>query len=253
MISLNPAGAASRIAAGIIDMLVLYALFSALSAALTVVSATLGSTAFAVGAAVVGGVVVLAYPIVQETLWNGKTIGKAAVGLRVVAQRGGPVGFRSAAVRGALLLVDAGLLLVPWCAALLLSSRRRRLGDLAAGTVVVRDRVGRSRSLRPIAFDPPPPLGPYRDGLDVSGLDPDGYRLVRSVLLRLPELDPAVRRPLAERTADVMATCLDTGPARWPPGTAAAGMPLSAQDYLLCVASAYQLRHRSQRAVASPG
>lgn len=253
MISLNPAGAASRIAAALVDILVLYALFSALSAVLAVVSATLGSTAFAVGAAVVGGVVLLGYPIVQETLWNGKTVGKAALGLRVVSQRGGPVGFRQAAIRGALLLVDATLLVVPWSLALVLSSRRRRLGDLAAGTIVVREPRGRSGTLRPIAFDPPAPLRPYRDRLDVSGLDDDGYRLVRSVLLRLPELDPAVRRPLAEQAADVMAANLGATAARWPAGTPWAGMPLSAQDFLLCVASAYQLRHRSHWAVASPG
>ncbi|MEZ5266725.1 MAG: RDD family protein [Acidimicrobiales bacterium] len=215
VLAMHPAGITARLAAGLIDLAALYALFNILSAVLVAVLATLGSTPFAVGGAVVGGVVVLAYPVAQETLWNGKTLGKAALGLRVVSLRGGPIGFRQAAVRGALLLVDASPLLVPWTAAMVLSSRRRRLGDLAAGTVVVRERRGDDRRLRAIAFDPPPPLLAYRDRLDVSGLDPAGYRLIRSVLLRVHELDPVARRALTERCADAMVARLQAPPPRW--------------------------------------
>jgi len=78
------------------------------------------------------------YPVVFETLWNGQTLGKRALGLRVVSANGAPVGWMAAFVRNLLRTVDmlplgyaAGIvtsLFDPW---------GRRLGDLVAGTLVV--------------------------------------------------------------------------------------------------------------------
>ena len=46
--------------------------------------------------------VIWGYPIAFESLWRGRTIGKAALGLRVVTKEGGQIGFRHAAIRAAL-------------------------------------------------------------------------------------------------------------------------------------------------------
>src|SRR3989442_3456961 len=79
------------------------------------------------------------YFILLEWLGNGQTIGKRIFGLRVIADDGAPAGFIAVLVRNLLRVVDflpsfygLGLL------AIVLSSRSQRLGDLAAGTFVVR-------------------------------------------------------------------------------------------------------------------
>lgn len=237
VLELNPAGLASRLAAALIDLLMLYVIATALTTVLSIGAAVLNSpTLAAIGVAVVSGAALLAYPIVLETLWDGRTLGKAALGLRVVTSGGAPIGFRAAAVRAALLLVDVALVPIGalWCAALLLSPSGRRLGDIAAGTVVVRERRSDLGVARPIAFIPSPDLFGYVGQLDVGRLDPAGYRLIRSVLLRQKGLAAGGRHALTERTASSVARRLGHPPVP----------QLSAVQYLTCVASAYQLRHR---------
>ncbi|MFI8718171.1 RDD family protein [Stenotrophomonas sp. NPDC077464] len=103
-----------------------------------------------------------AYTIVQEACW-GRTLGKRALGLRVVAQDGAPIGWMAAITRNLLRTVD----MLPFAYALgLLSSlfdrNGRRLGDLVAGTVVVHDRARPHAAS--VAIDtvlaPPQPLQP---------------------------------------------------------------------------------------------
>ena len=60
----------------------------------------MGHTAAAVIALVMVLLVLVGYPVASETLWNGRTLGKAALGLRVVTVEGGPVRFRHSAIRG---------------------------------------------------------------------------------------------------------------------------------------------------------
>jgi uncharacterized RDD family membrane protein YckC len=81
------------------------------------------------------------YFVYAETTRNGRTPGKKRVGLRVVRDDGGRIGFLEAAIRNILRVVDIlpGVYGVGM-AAMLASSRSKRLGDMAAGTVVVRDR-----------------------------------------------------------------------------------------------------------------
>lgn len=103
-----------------------------------------------------------AYTIVQEACW-GRTLGKRALGLRVVAHDGAPIGWMAAITRNLLRTVD----MLPFAYALgLLSSlfdrNGRRLGDLVAGTVVVHD--GARPHAANVAIDtvlaPPQPLQP---------------------------------------------------------------------------------------------
>jgi len=79
------------------------------------------------------------YFIVLEWLWNGQTVGKRVFGLRVINEDGTPAGFVAIFVRNLVRLVDFlpgfyGLGLI----SIVLNSRSQRLGDLAAGTYVVR-------------------------------------------------------------------------------------------------------------------
>ncbi|MES2459147.1 MAG: RDD family protein [Armatimonadota bacterium] len=93
---------------------------------------------------VYGFVLMFGYFIFFETIWNGQTIGKRAVGLRVVREGGYPITFFAAATRNLIRIADflpfnygVGALMV------FLQPQYKRLGDLVAGTVVVKEREAR--------------------------------------------------------------------------------------------------------------
>jgi len=176
--------------------------------------------------------VIWGYPIALETLWRGRTVGKAAMGLRVVTTEGGQIGFRHAAVRTALGLVDF-ILTSGACAVIcvLLTSRNQRLGDLAAGTLVLRERTGLRRPT-PTTFAAPLGLDAYADSLDLAGLGPAEYGVVRAFLLRAPSLPPQVRARLAAQVGESIAQRVQPPP---PPG-------VPAEVFLASVAAAYRTR-----------
>jgi uncharacterized RDD family membrane protein YckC len=181
----------------------------------------------------------LGYFIAFETLWRGRTLGKAALGLRVVTKEGAPVRFRHAAVRGLLGLVDflilGGFLAVVF---ILFSRDNQRLGDMVAGTLVLRERSALATPA-PVSFAPPPGLEHYTATLDPSGVGTEEYQAVRTFLLRAASLPPGPRSALALQLANPLAARLRPPP---PAG-------ISPELYLHCVAAAYQQR---QRLAASP-
>jgi uncharacterized RDD family membrane protein YckC len=171
------------------------------------------------------------YPTALETIW-GRTVGKAAMGLRVVTREGAPVTFRHAAIRASLALVDlyaslGGIAVLT----VLLSRREQRLGDLVAGTLVLRERTAMPMP-RPVRFSVPPGLEPLAGTLDPAVLDAAGYQAVRTFLLRAGDLAPAVRHDVARRIADPLLVRLGRTP---PPG-------VSPEQLLLCLAARYQER-----------
>ncbi len=176
---------------------------------------------------------VLVYPAAFETAWNGRTPGKAAMGLRVVTVEGAPIRFRHAAIRSALGIVDfllgAGALAI---LSALATRRSQRLGDLAAGTVVIRERQARTDS-RPVQFVPPPGWEAYTAAIDVSALRDDAYVLVRAFLLRVHDLAPDARRARAADLATRVAALIETP---FPGGT-------DPEAFLVAVAAAHQTRH----------
>ena len=98
--------------------------------------------------------VIVGYPLLFETLTAGRTPGKMALGLRVVRDDGGALRVRHALVRALVGVVEIWLCLgVIAILTSLVSTRGKRLGDLAAGTVVVRERVPEQAA--PILAMPP--------------------------------------------------------------------------------------------------
>jgi len=94
----------------------------------------------------------IGYGIVLEWRWRGQTIGKRLFGLRVVDAQGLRLQFSQVALRNLLRLVDAlPILYLVGGAAGLLTRRCQRLGDLAANTVVARERVFEEPDLEQIA------------------------------------------------------------------------------------------------------
>lgn len=172
------------------------------------------------------------YPIAFETLWRGRTLGKAALGLRVVTVEGGPERFRHAVVRAVLGLVDFGLLFgAVALVSALVTRRSQRLGDLAAGTIVVRERTGTAPPAV-ARFAVPQGAESYAATIDPSGVTPADYHALRQLLLRAPQLDPAVRADLARNLAAPLARRIGHTP---PPGVAP-------ELFLACLAARYQQR-----------
>lgn len=185
-------------------------------------------------------VVLFVLPVVVETVWQGRTPGKAALGLRVRTADGGPISLRHAVIRGLLFPVD--FLVPPGGAtaivATLVSTRRQRLGDMAAGTVVLRERLVASTGTASERFDPPAGWFEWVARLDVSALTPAQYVLIRNFLLRRDTLDRGARDHLAGRISEAVATEL-----RVPLGQT------SRELFLTSVAAAYQ---RSQASGVTP-
>jgi uncharacterized RDD family membrane protein YckC len=163
-VEITLAGLGSRAIAGLLDLTIevgaLFALF-------LVFGATLGGngSGFVTAAFIaVLFVVLFGYFVLFEVLNHGRTPGKAAVGLRVLRTDGGPVGFMPSAVRNLLRLVDGwDLLTLVLCpigvVAVIATAQNQRLGDLAAGTVVARERFVRPPGTFGPAvgtFGPPP-------------------------------------------------------------------------------------------------
>ena len=170
------------------------------------------------------------YPIAFETLMGGRTPGKAALGLRVVTVEGAPVRFRHAAIRAAVGLVD--FYLTSGIAAVLstlLSKRHQRLGDLVAGTLVLRER---SAAPAPSVSRFTVPIGAedYAATIDPTGLGPRDYEATREFLLRANSLRPEARADIGRRLADGIAAKLQhTLPSA-----------VSPELFLICVAARYQ-------------
>jgi uncharacterized RDD family membrane protein YckC len=160
--------------------------------------------------------VVLGYPVAMETATRGRSLGKLALGLRVVRDDGGPVRFRHALVRGLLSVVEIWLTFGSVALiASLASAQGKRLGDYLAGTVVVRERVPVQGA--PVAAMPPP-LASWAAGLDLSQVPDDLALAARQYLARAPELAPPVREAMGARLAGALAAVTSPAP---PPGTPA--------------------------------
>ncbi|HET6817187.1 MAG TPA: RDD family protein [Mycobacteriales bacterium] len=216
-LELRPAGIGSRSVAVLIDFAVQYALVIGL----ILISANVfngaddaAAAAFLVTAMVL---VVLGYPVGFETLWRGRTLGKAAMGLRVVRDDGGPVRFRHAFVRGLVgVVIDRpgitwGLgALLP----MLLSSRSKRIGDFAAGTVVVQERVP-SRLARPAMM--PPPLAGWAASLDLAMVDDGLAMALRQFLARSSQLAPWAREQMGSQLLGELSRRTAPPPAGTPP------------------------------------
>ncbi|MEV0605201.1 RDD family protein [Polymorphospora rubra] len=176
--------------------------------------------AFERGLFTVGVIVVLVlYPTLFETFAGGRTIGKAALGLRVVREDGGPVRFRHALTRSLVgVAVEwPGLVLplVTWLAslgAMMSNPRGRRLGDLAAGTLVIHDRTPATWGWIP---GMPTPLAGWARTLDLTGLPDDLALAIRHYLARGHGLVEPARSRLGQQLAKEVAATTAPPP---PPG-----------------------------------
>jgi uncharacterized RDD family membrane protein YckC len=210
-VSLEVAGAGSRFVAQLIDWLIKWGIV--LVAALLVVSAAallgvmlLDETMPLLLAALLLALFyafLLGFDIYFEVRHNGQTPGKKFAGIRAIREGGAPLDFRSACVRNLLGMAD----FLPVCYLLggllvMVSRRGQRLGDMAAGTVVIRERAVQppadlERTIEPLVS------AEFAFTADRLGAcSPDDRYILRSFFQRCDEMAPGPREQLALRLAD---------------------------------------------------
>jgi uncharacterized RDD family membrane protein YckC len=225
VLDLRAARAASRGIGFFLDAVVQIALLIGLTLGAAALSSTFGGdTAVTAALSLVAVVIALVgYPLVFETLTRGRSLGKLALGMRVVREDGGAVRARHSLVRALFGVVELWATFGTIAFIASLSSKDgKRLGDQFAGTLVVLERAPRSPE---VAWSMPPRMAAWAQQADLARL-PDALALnVRSFLLRTPELDPQVRWSLSVRLADEVRACTTPPPP--------AGIP--PEEYLVAV------------------
>lgn len=244
VLELRLAKLASRAVAFTLDAVVMVTVFLAallgLVGTLVDVDDALGATL----ALVLALLVFVGYPVTVETLTRGRSLGKLALGLRVVREDGGPIRFRQALVRGlAGFIVDFGVFSFFTGAVGVISSlssaKGKRVGDVLAGTVVLRERMP-TPSAQPLAM--PPSLAGWAAGLELSRLPDDLALAARQFVLRAGTLDPGVRASVGARLATEVAGHVSPPPPGQPP----------AEEYLAAVLAERRRREGARLAAAAP-
>ena len=227
------AGLGTRGIAQLLDLLIVSSILVAVVFFAAAAGAVLQSDTVATLIDIIGTfVVIFGYFWVSEALWSGQTLGKRAFRLRVVGDRGEPMTFAQAGIRNVIRIID----FLPYgygvgLAVLFINGKGKRLGDLAAGTIVVKDsdhvwlwQLPGARPAVPPGYPPPPsgppspesapggyqppaapppppPAGPYLGAsqaeLTLRRLDPELRRFVSSYARRRPQLPLALRAQLA--------------------------------------------------------
>jgi uncharacterized RDD family membrane protein YckC len=226
---LEVAGLGSRFLARALDWCFKFFLVLSVAVPAFVIAGLLGAAAGERGKplsmimiAVILGVcfaILLAYDIYFEARHNGQTPGKKHAGIRVVRDNGAPVDFRTACIRNLLSTADflpvfyfLGGLLV------LLTGRHQRLGDLAAGTLVIRERVStvpgdvakmvERLASQDVSFT----------AEQLATCAPESLGIMRSFFQRYFELEPGPRHKLACRLVTQFSTNMAAPPVVPPAG-----------------------------------
>ena len=155
------------------------------------------------------------YPVIFEVATRGRSLGKMALGLRVVSDDGGPERFRQALFRGLSGFVEIWALAgAPAVICSMLSAKGKRIGDVFAGTMVI---TGREPKMPP-PVPMPPDLAWWASSLQLSGLRPEQAELARQFLSRAGQLEPTLRDQMAHRIhAEVVAQISPPPPSSAPP------------------------------------
>ncbi len=209
------AGIASRVLAFLLDGLLLSLILFCADLLVAGIGATSSATALGLLIAFVDFIGLVGYFVVAETASGGRTPGKVALGLRVIRVDGSAAGFREALVRGIIRIVDLPFGIIP----MFVSSRSRRFGDFAGGTVVIRER----RAAQP--GPPPSPVvlrtpdaGPAID--NSSRLGDRELATLRAFLGRAgltPEQRHTLAATMASRLYERLELAPDAPERTWPP------------------------------------
>jgi uncharacterized RDD family membrane protein YckC len=234
-LELPPASLGLRIASGLIDVAVQFGILIVGTIVATVVSPD--EALFGVLSIALIAFTLVVGPAVLETLTMGRTLGKLALGIRTVRDDAGPISFHHAFVRHLIGVIEIWVLSgVPALVCALVNSKGKRLGDLVAGTYVVRDRYNLHL---PWPVEMPPYLARWAASADIGPL-PDSLAVaLRQLLGRTRTLSPEARYTLVTHILIEVQQHVSPPP---PPGT-------HPEDFLAAVAAERRRRdeHRLWR------
>ena len=217
-ITYEVAGFASRFMALVADLIVQIVLL--LGASLLTRLASGGgefggvtfNSLFSAAGSILAYAIVIAYPIFFEMLWGGRTPGKRLFGLRVVRDGGYPITLFASVTRNIVRFADFGIIILPGFQSFLVglpgllciffSSEYKRLGDYAAGTVVILEGGGSPLGRRPERLALTPNVAAFLPLVkNLDRLTPQEYRMLRRFTARRHEFDIVVQASLGERLA----------------------------------------------------
>jgi len=197
------AGLGTRAIAQVLDLLIVTALLTALFFGGLALGVYLNNSVLYDLVEIFGSfVIVFGYFWISEALWSGQTIGKKAFRLRAVGDRGEPMTFFQAGIRNVVRLVD----FLPYgygvgMVVLFINGKGKRLGDLAAGTIVVKDSDYVWLWQLPGGRPPPPPAPPAPGGepaepvaASTPALQPAAFAPATPAEMVLRRIDPELRR-----------------------------------------------------------
>ena len=209
------AGLGTRAIAQVLDLLIIGGILTAVYFVALAV-AVVGSAAATLLAVIGTFVVIFGYFWASESLWSGQTVGKKVFRLRAVGDRGEPLTFAQAGIRNIVRIVDflpyaygVGLIV------LFVNGKGKRLGDLAAGTIVVKDsdhvrlwQLPGARLPAAPALPPAPYAAATAAEITLRRLDPELRRFVSSYARRRPHLSLDVRVQLATQVQGSLRTAV---------------------------------------------
>jgi uncharacterized RDD family membrane protein YckC len=192
------AGVGSRALAQLVDTFIIMVALAAVALALALASPLLGQWSWVLFFAVSFALFSF-YFVIYEIAWHGQTPGKRMLHLRVQRVGGFPVEWSAALLRNLLRPIDFLFGYGVGVIVMMLTERSQRVGDLVAGTVVVRETPGGVAALERIGYD-------RVDGereRSVS-LDTRSYELLHDFLARRPDLDPDAARRIERALAGTL-------------------------------------------------
>ena len=190
------AGLGRRVGAQLLDAFIILAFLMMVMQMAAALMPLAGEIPLA-GAVVISSATPFAYFILLEGLWNGRTIGKLAAGLRVRMVDGTPIKFSAAVGRNFLRVADFfPMFYFMGVLAIFTTPRSQRLGDLLAGTVVVQEKRGVPR------FTPAPHkagIHPFEEHVgELRGMTQEEYTALKRFCDRFPELPPHIQSKLLD-------------------------------------------------------
>jgi len=209
VVSYTIAGLGSRVGAALIDLVLILVVMIAIDLCFAALLGTFGNgsgvvhthaIAWAVAVFVLTQFAVFwGYYVISEGLFDGQTVGKRCFKLRVVRDGGYSIDFGASAARNLMRIVDVipGMYLVGMVA-IVLSKAGKRLGDIVAGTIVVRERLVREPVAQPVA--PLAAFDPESRALSTA-LSDEEFRILERYHERRMSLEPERRAQLATTIA----------------------------------------------------
>ncbi len=200
IITYRLAGVGARIMAKLLDIAIIIVTLIGITTIIALIGAMSGYYGEGIFTAL-GLILMFAFPLLYcilfEGLWNGQTVGKKALGLRVRTIDGTPIRFGAAVGRNLMLMADfLPVLGFAGIVAIFTNPRGQRIGDLLAGTIVVYERS------RPVTFTVAPHavnVHPFEDSVgDLRGMTMEEYLALRRLCDRFPELSIAIQKKMVD-------------------------------------------------------